>query len=175
MELWSRRRFFSDFACGERRCWSQTSSSGQTGSQVAEGKQPPVPLYRLRACPAREMSAQGKRPADYFPAPTGSTRWAAGMDILKKGGRHTGRRRGRLVTIVEDDPNDDSVGYGGLPNEEGEVETRCQRDARGRRTRAGSVARRAAESKNVSRLAKTVMEKSNHVMIVGDGSAAICK
>ena len=26
------------------------------------------------------------------------------------------------VTMVEDDPNDDSVGYGGLPNEEGEVE-----------------------------------------------------
>ena len=26
------------------------------------------------------------------------------------------------VTIVEDDPNDDSVGYGGLPNEEGVVE-----------------------------------------------------
>jgi len=26
------------------------------------------------------------------------------------------------VTIVEDDPNDMSVGYGGLPNEEGEVE-----------------------------------------------------
>ncbi|RMG53965.1 MAG: glycosylasparaginase, partial [Acidobacteria bacterium] len=29
------------------------------------------------------------------------------------------------VNIVEDDPNDISVGYGGLPNEQGEVELDC--------------------------------------------------
>ena len=43
------------------------------------------------------------------------------MDILKKGG-DTLDAVVATVTIVEDDPNDDSVGYGGLPNEECEVE-----------------------------------------------------
>jgi len=37
--------------------------------------------------------------------------------ILKKGG-DTLDAAVAVVTVVEDDPNDDSVGYGGLPNEE---------------------------------------------------------
>ena len=44
-----------------------------------------------------------------------------GMDILKKGG-DTLDAVIAAVTVVEDDPNDTSVGYGGLPNEEGVVE-----------------------------------------------------
>jgi N4-(beta-N-acetylglucosaminyl)-L-asparaginase len=69
---------------------------------------------------------------------------------------------------VEDDPNDDSVGYGGLPNEEGEVELDAS-VMHGPTRRAGSVAS-VRRIKNVSRLAKTVMERTNHVMIVGDGA-----
>jgi N4-(beta-N-acetylglucosaminyl)-L-asparaginase len=72
------------------------------------------------------------------------------------------------VTVVEDDPNDDSVGYGGLPNEEGVVEL----DAcvmHGPTHRAGSVAA-LRRIKNAARLAQTVMEKTNHVMIVGEGA-----
>ena len=76
------------------------------------------------------------------------------MDILKKGG-DTLDAVVAAVTVVEDDPNDDSVGYGGLPNEEGEVEldASCMHGPTGR---AGSVAR-VRRIKNVSRLAKTVM------------------
>ena len=44
-----------------------------------------------------------------------------GMDILKKGG-DTLDAAVAVGHVVEDDPNDDSVGFGGLPNEEGEVE-----------------------------------------------------
>jgi len=69
---------------------------------------------------------------------------------------------------VEDDPNDDSVGYGGLPNEECVVELDAS-VMHGPTRRAGSVAS-VQKIKNVSRLAKTVMERTNHVMIVGDGS-----
>src|SRR5712664_2258943 len=72
------------------------------------------------------------------------------------------------VTVVEDDPNDDSVGYGGLPNEQGEVELDAS-VMHGPTHRAGSVAS-VRRIKNVSRLAKTVMERTNHVMIVGDGA-----
>src|SRR2546429_4420615 len=72
------------------------------------------------------------------------------------------------VTVVEDDPNDDSVGYGGLPNEEGEVELDAS-VMHGPTHRAGAVAA-VRRIKNVSRLAKTVMENTNHTMIVGDGA-----
>jgi N4-(beta-N-acetylglucosaminyl)-L-asparaginase len=72
------------------------------------------------------------------------------------------------VSVVEDDPKDNSVGYGGLPNEEGEVELDAS-VMHGPTGRAGSVAS-VRRIKNVARLAKTVMAKTNHVMIVGDGA-----
>jgi N4-(beta-N-acetylglucosaminyl)-L-asparaginase len=89
------------------------------------------------------------------------------MDILKKGG-DTLDAVVAAVTVVEDDPKDNSVGYGGLPNEEGEVELDAS-VMHGPTARAGSVAG-VRRIKNVARLAKTVMEKTNHVMIVGDGA-----
>jgi len=90
-----------------------------------------------------------------------------GMDILKSGG-DTLDAAVAAVTVVEDDPNDDSVGYGGLPNEEGEVELDAS-VMHGPTRRAGSVAS-VRRIKNVARLAKTVMERTNHTMIVGDGA-----
>jgi N4-(beta-N-acetylglucosaminyl)-L-asparaginase len=90
-----------------------------------------------------------------------------GMDILKGGG-DTLDAAVAAVTVVEDDPNDDSVGYGGLPNEEGEVELDAS-VMHGPSHRAGSVAS-VRRIKNVARLAKTVMERTNHTMIVGDGA-----
>ena len=68
----------------------------------------------------------------------------------------------------EDDPTDDSVGLGGLPNEEGVV----QLDAccmHGPSRRAGSVAS-VENIKNVCMLAKTVMERTGHVMLAGEGA-----
>ncbi len=90
-----------------------------------------------------------------------------GMDVLKSGG-DTLDAVVAAVTIVEDDPNDDSVGYGGLPNEEGVVELDAS-VMHGPTRRAGSVAS-VQRIKNVARLAKTVMERTNHLMIVGDGA-----
>jgi len=90
-----------------------------------------------------------------------------GMDILQSGG-DTLDAVVAAVTVVEDDPNDDSVGYGGLPNEEGVVELDAS-VMHGPTRRAGSVAS-VQKIKNVARLAKTVMERTNHVMIVGDGA-----
>ena len=72
------------------------------------------------------------------------------------------------VNIVEEDPEETSVGYGGLPNEEGVVEL----DAcvmHGPSRRAGSVAS-IRGVKTPSKIAKLVMEQSDHVMLVGEGA-----
>jgi N4-(beta-N-acetylglucosaminyl)-L-asparaginase len=74
----------------------------------------------------------------------------------------------QVITGPEDDPNDDSVGLGGLPNEDCVV----QLDAccmHGPTRMAGSVAG-VEEIKNVSLLAKAVMEHTGHVMLVGTGA-----
>jgi N4-(beta-N-acetylglucosaminyl)-L-asparaginase len=72
------------------------------------------------------------------------------------------------VKIIEDDPRDNSVGYGGLPNEEGVV----QLDASvmdGRLHRAGAVGC-LERIKNPAAVALQVMRKTDHVMLVGEGA-----
>src|SRR6266436_6385192 len=164
MELWSRRRFFLTSLAGSAVA-GVNKLLGQTGSRVAVGKQPPVRNTDYVVAP-RGMSAQGKRPLIISSA-NGLRALDKGMDILKKGG-DTLDAVVAAVTVVEDDPNDDSVGYGGLPNEEGEVELDAS-VMHGPTRRAGSVAS-VRRIKNVARLAKTVMERTNHTMIVGDGA-----
>jgi N4-(beta-N-acetylglucosaminyl)-L-asparaginase len=75
------------------------------------------------------------------------------------------------ITVVsgpENDPNDDSVGLGGLPNEEGvvELDSCCMH---GPTRRAGSVGG-VRDIKNVASVAKAVMEHTGHVMLVGEGA-----
>jgi N4-(beta-N-acetylglucosaminyl)-L-asparaginase len=72
------------------------------------------------------------------------------------------------VNIVEADPNDMTVGYGGLPNEDGVVEL----DAavmHGPTHRGGAVAA-LQNIKNPSRVARMVMERTDHVLLVGEGA-----
>jgi N4-(beta-N-acetylglucosaminyl)-L-asparaginase len=73
-----------------------------------------------------------------------------------------------VVKGPEDDPNDDSVGLGGLPNEEGvvELDACCMH---GPTRRAGSVGG-VRNIKNVSMVSKAVMEHTGHVMLVGEGA-----
>ncbi len=72
------------------------------------------------------------------------------------------------VNLVEDDPEDMSVGYGGLPNEDGVVEL----DAavmHGPSHKAGAVAA-LRNIRNPSRVARLVMETTDHVLLVGEGA-----
>jgi N4-(beta-N-acetylglucosaminyl)-L-asparaginase len=74
----------------------------------------------------------------------------------------------RVVKGPEDDPNDDSVGLGGLPNEEGvvELDACCMHGP----TRRGGAVGGVRNIKNVSLVAKAVMEHTGHVMLVGEGA-----
>jgi N4-(beta-N-acetylglucosaminyl)-L-asparaginase len=72
------------------------------------------------------------------------------------------------VNMVEEDPNDSSVGYGGLPNEEGVVELDAS-VMHGPTRRAGSVAA-IRNVKTPSKVAKLVMEQTDHIMLVGEGA-----
>jgi len=72
------------------------------------------------------------------------------------------------VNMVEEDPNDTSVGYGGLPNEEGVVELDAS-VMHGPTRRAGSVAA-IRNIKTPSKIAKLVMEQTDHIMLVGEGA-----
>lgn len=72
------------------------------------------------------------------------------------------------INVVEDDPNDNSVGYGGLPNEDGVVQLdSCVMD--GRFHKAGAVAS-LERVKNPSSVALLVMRRTDHVLIVGEGA-----
>jgi N4-(beta-N-acetylglucosaminyl)-L-asparaginase len=77
------------------------------------------------------------------------------------------------VNIVEDDPNDMSVGYGGLPNEDGVVELDSS-VMYGPTHTAGAVAA-LRNIKNPSKVAKLVMERTDHVLLVGEGALKFAK
>jgi N4-(beta-N-acetylglucosaminyl)-L-asparaginase len=72
------------------------------------------------------------------------------------------------VNINENDPNDVSVGYGGLPNEDGVVELDSA-VMHGPNHMAGAVAS-LRNIKNPSKVARMVMERTDHVLLVGEGA-----
>ncbi len=79
------------------------------------------------------------------------------LDAIEKG-----------INRIEDDPAVDSVGYGGLPNAEGEVEL----DAGimdGTTHRAGAVFN-LHKIKNPISVARLVMEKTHHTQLAGEGA-----
>jgi N4-(beta-N-acetylglucosaminyl)-L-asparaginase len=105
--------------------------------------------------------------------PDGSV-WNGGLDcvskamqILKSGG-DTLDAVVAGVNIVESDPRDNSVGYGGLPNSEGDVEldSCCMH---GPSRKAGSVGS-LRYIKNPASVAKLVLERTDHIMLVGEGA-----
>lgn len=101
------------------------------------------------------------------PNDTGQQAMEIGWQILADGGSALDAVEA-ATNHIEVDPEDVSVGYGGLPNQDGVV----QLDASimdGRTYSAGSVG--ALENiKNPSSVARLVMEETDHVMLVGSGA-----
>jgi N4-(beta-N-acetylglucosaminyl)-L-asparaginase len=94
------------------------------------------------------------------------------MELLGKGS-DTLDAAVEAVAMVEEDPNDMTVGYGGIPNEEGIVELDAS-VMHGPTHRAGAVAS-LRNIKTPSRVAKLVMERTDHLLLVGDGALKFAK
>jgi N4-(beta-N-acetylglucosaminyl)-L-asparaginase len=98
---------------------------------------------------------------------TGQNAMETGWEILKNGGSAVDAVE-KAANVIEVDPEDTSVGYGGLPNERGVV----QLDASfmdGSTYSAGSVA--CLENiKTPSSVARLVMHHTDHVLLVGAGA-----
>ena len=77
------------------------------------------------------------------------------------------------VNIVESDPNNRSVGYGGLPNEEGVVE--LDSSVMHGPTHNGGAVASLRNIKNPSKVAKLVMERTDHALLVGKGALRFAK
>ena len=119
------------------------------------------PLIRTRrAPPVAICSANGLRATE------------RAMEVMRAGG-DTLEAAVDGVNIVEEDPEDYTVGYGGLPNADGVVQLDSQ-VWHGRTRGAGAVA--ALEGfKNPSRVAVAVMRYTDHVMLVGEGAARFAR
>ena len=123
-----------------------------------------------------------------MPQATDTKRRTGGPAVIASGnGRHACERAMELlskgadpvdaavagVNLVEDDPKDHSVGYGGLPNEDGVVEL----DAcvmHGPTHKAGGVAA-LRNIRNPSSVAILVMRRTDHVLLVGEGALRFAK
>jgi N4-(beta-N-acetylglucosaminyl)-L-asparaginase len=160
MENWTRRKFFlSALAGGVAASARRAFGAGETNGEILVGD---VAATRLR----QSAPVSGKRPC-IISAHNGLRHLEAGMQVLRTTG-DTMDAVLAVVTPVEDDPNDNTVGYGGLPNEDGVV----QLDAcvmHGPTRRCGAVG--ALEKvKNAAKVARVVMERTNHTFLVGQGA-----
>ena len=97
---------------------------------------------------------------------------AKAMELLKGGG-DTLDAVIAGVNIVEFDPRDTSVGYGGLPNEDGvvELDASCIHGP----TRRGGAVGALRGVKTPSKIAQLVLAETEHMMLVGEGALRFAK
>ena len=97
---------------------------------------------------------------------------AKAMEVIKGGG-DTLDAVIAGVNIVELDPRDTSVGYGGLPNEDGvvELDASCIHGP----TRRGGAVGALRGIKTPSKIAQLVLAETDHMMLVGEGALRFAK
>ena len=114
------------------------------------------------------VSAMGAAPRNFVIASANGLRVCAKATEMLRAGADTLDAVIAGVNLNEEDPEDNSVGYGGLPNEEGVVELDAS-VMHGPTRRCGSVASLQG-IKTPSKLARMVMEQTDHIMLVGEGA-----
>jgi N4-(beta-N-acetylglucosaminyl)-L-asparaginase len=154
-----RRDFLSGLAVTSATLAAGQASKGADAQQSKEAQQNlkvprMVPAKNIMISAANGITSRGNH------LEAGYQKLKAGADTLEA-----------AITTVsgpENDPEDDSVGLGGLPNEDCvvELDSCCMH---GPSRRAGSVGG-VRDIKNVAALARTVMEHTGHVMLVGEGA-----
>jgi N4-(beta-N-acetylglucosaminyl)-L-asparaginase len=77
------------------------------------------------------------------------------------------------VTLVEDDPNEHSVGYGGIPNEHGVVE--LDAGVMDGKTHRGAGVAGLRNVRHPAQVALCLMRQTNRVLLVGDGALAFAR
>jgi len=138
-----------------RRSFLGAAGAAVAGASLVPGAAlaaPAVTIRRSVAAPVAVSSANGLRGV------------ARAVELVMKGS-DTLDAVVEGVKIQELDPNDQSVGYGGLPNEEGvvQLDASCMH---GPSRRAGSVG--ALEGiKTPSEIARLILKYTNHIMLVG--------
>jgi N4-(beta-N-acetylglucosaminyl)-L-asparaginase len=136
---------------------SRRTFLGASGIAAAAAAFPtvPAPVRRGAARPAAVSSSNGLRAVN------------RAMELMLRG-TDTLDAAVEGVKIQELDPADNSVGYGGLPNEDGvvQLDASCMH---GPTRRAGAVA--ALEGiKTPSEVARLVLKYTDHVLLVGEGA-----
>jgi N4-(beta-N-acetylglucosaminyl)-L-asparaginase len=146
-----------------RRAFVVTTAIGSASLALHLHGEEQAPNYQI----ANQSPATRPKAPVILSAANGYNYLDRGYAVLTSGG-DTLDAVMEVITGPEDDPNDDSVGLGGLPNEECvvELDACCMH---GPTRLAGSVAG-VHGIKHVSLLAKTVMEHTGHVMLVGQGA-----
>lgn len=154
-----RRDFMRHSAAGVSAPWLLSRTEGGEGLPSAIGTQGTRPLVisssNINRDPSGEVFEGGKACV------------TRAMEILQQGG-DTLAAVVAGVNIVENDPRDSSVGYGGLPNEECDVELDAS-VMHGPSRRAGAVAS-LRHIKNPASVAKLVLERTDHILLVGEGA-----
>jgi N4-(beta-N-acetylglucosaminyl)-L-asparaginase len=137
---------------------SRRTFLGVTGGAAVAASLPPLSPPRRRSTVARAAAVSS---SNGLPAVTRA------MELIL-GGADTLDAAVEGVKIQELDPADDSVGYGGLPNEDGvvQLDASCMH---GPTRRAGGVA--ALEGiKTPSEIARLVLKYTDHILLVGEGA-----
>lgn len=154
-----RRDFMRHSAAGVSAPWLLSNTEGAEGLPSLLSTQGTRPLVisssNINRAPNGEVFEGGKACV------------TRAMEILQQGG-DTLAAVVAGVNIVENDPRDSSVGYGGLPNEECDVELDAS-VMHGPSRRAGAVAS-LRHIKNPASVAKLVLERTDHILLVGEGA-----
>ncbi len=119
------------------------------------------------SAPKPEVAGRGRRGSIAIASGNGVQAVARARELLAKGSDPLDAVV-EGVRIVEDDPDDMTVGLGGLPNEEGVVELDAS-VMHGPMHRAGAVAG-LRNIRNPASVAREVARRTDHVLLVGEGA-----